>query len=56
MQDRERSISAPMRYFLERTPIPIGYQVHLGKKDYVDATTGIRVLPFNVCCKERAMP
>jgi predicted AAA+ superfamily ATPase len=52
----ERSLSASSRYFKERTSIPRFYQVHLGGKDYVDAATGIRVLPFAGFCRELGMP
>ncbi|MFN0117521.1 MAG: ATP-binding protein [Elusimicrobiota bacterium] len=52
----ERSVSASAIYFQERTPIPVFYQVHLGEKDFIHSTTGIRVLPFATFCKELRMP
>lgn len=52
----ERNVSPACRYFKERTDIPQFYQVHLGEKDYVDARSGARVLPFATFCKERALP
>lgn len=52
----ERSASAAARYFKERTPVPVFYQVHRGDRDYVDATSGTRVLPFRVFCDELEMP
>jgi len=52
----ERRPCAAAGYFRARTPIPRFYQVHLGKKDYGDAGTGVRVLPFRTFCTELAMP
>lgn len=52
----ETGLSPAIKYFSERTPIPQFYQVHLGKKDYVDSSTGARVLPFLTFCKELGMP
>ncbi len=52
----ERHASSACAYFRERTDIPAFYQVHLGKKDYGNAETGVRVLPFGVFCRERKLP
>ena len=48
----ERSASPACRYFRERTDIPRFYQVHLGTKDFGNATAGTRVLPFATFCRE----
>ncbi|MCB0329780.1 MAG: ATP-binding protein [Bdellovibrionales bacterium] len=48
--------SSSISYFLERTPIPKWYQVHLGNKDYGEPSTEGRVLPFAQFCKELNMP
>jgi predicted AAA+ superfamily ATPase len=45
-----------MHYFRERTEISEFYQVHLGEKDYGNAKTSVRVLPFVTFCKELNMP
>ena len=52
----EKSISAALDYFRQRTPIPQFYQVHMGTKDFLHGSTGIRVLPFETFCKELKMP
>lgn len=52
----ERSPSAAAAYFRARTPIPRFYQVHLGRRDYGDAASGTRVLPFMTFCAELGMP
>ena len=46
-------ISPHVFYFKERTKIPAFYQVHLRKADY--ESEGVRVLPFEVFCKELKM-
>ncbi len=48
----ERKASPHCTYFRERTNIPRFYQVHLGKKDYGNAESGTRVLPFATFCGE----
>lgn len=48
----ERRVSPTCRYFRERTDIPRFYQVHLGRKDFGNASTGTRVLPFSTFCRE----
>lgn len=48
--------SASARYFRARTPIPQFYQAHLGRKDYGDARTDVRVLPFARLCQELHLP
>jgi predicted AAA+ superfamily ATPase len=52
----ERNVSPACRYFRERTNIPRFYQVHLGHKDYGDATADTRVLPFYSFCQELGLP
>ena len=52
----EQALAKSISYFKERTPIPMFYQVHMGSKDYVDARTGARVLPFWKFCKELGLP
>lgn len=52
----ERNVSPACRYFRERTNIPRFYQVHLGHKDYGDATADTRVLPFHSFCQELGLP
>jgi len=52
----ERDVSPACRYFRERTNIPRFYQVHLGNKDYGDATADTRVLPFHSFCQELGLP
>lgn len=50
----EKNINPSLFYFMERTPIPKFYQVHLGRKDY--ESNGVRVLPVQKFCKELALP
>lgn len=52
----ERSPSAAARYFRERTPIPEFYQVHQRERDYGNAATDTRVLPFAAFCRLKGMP
>jgi predicted AAA+ superfamily ATPase len=52
----EKAVSAAARYFRARTPIPLFYQVHLGDRDYGNASTDVRVLPFITFCREMEMP
>ena len=52
----DRNVSPACRYFRERTDIPRFYQVHLGAKDYGDATADTRVLPFHSFCQELGLP
>jgi uncharacterized protein len=52
----EKSPSQACAYFRERTPIRRFYQVHLGAKDYGDADTSVRVLPFSTFCRELQLP
>jgi predicted AAA+ superfamily ATPase len=47
----EKKISPHLKYFAERTPIPIFYQVHTGKSSY-SITDKIKVLPFQEFCKK----
>lgn len=48
--------SAAARYFRERTPIPLFYQVHQGGRDFGDERVDVRVLPFSRFCLERGLP
>lgn len=50
----EKSINPALFYFMERTPIPIFYQVHEGRRDY--EKNGVRVLPVQTFCKELDLP
>lgn len=50
----EKKISPNIKYFRDRTDIPLFYQVHLGKDDYQDKK--IRVLPFETFCREAGIP
>ncbi len=50
----EKAVSAPVRYFAERTPIPRFYQVHLGERSF--ATGKVTVLPFIQFCEELELP
>ena len=52
----EKSAAPACKYFRERTDIPAFYQVHLGTKDFGDAATGTRVLPFYTFCRELGLP
>jgi len=52
----ERSAAPACNYFRERTDIPLFYQVHLGSKDFGNATANTRVLPFVTFCKEVGLP
>jgi uncharacterized protein len=47
----ERKPSSHLRYFQQRTPIPMFYQVHRGTQQYA-VTDTIHVLPFADFCKE----
>jgi predicted AAA+ superfamily ATPase len=51
----DADLSPAIKYFKDRTQIPIFYQVHMGNHDYVHADTGSRVLPFNKFCVETQM-
>jgi predicted AAA+ superfamily ATPase len=52
----ERRASPSCDYFRERTNIPRFYQVHLGRKDFGNAGTNTRVLPFATFCRELELP
>ena len=52
----ERDASPACRYFRERTDIPRFYQAHLGAKDFGNARTDTRVLPFAALCVELRLP
>lgn len=52
----EQSAAPACRYFRERTDIPRFYQVHLGTKDFGNATANTRVLPFSTFCREVGLP
>lgn len=52
----DRAASPACRYFRERTEIPVFYQVHLGEKDFGNAESATRVLPFATFCRQLALP
>ncbi|MFM7290630.1 MAG: ATP-binding protein [Planctomycetia bacterium] len=52
----DREPAPACRYFRERTDIPAFYQVHCGSRDYGDARSGTRVLPFARFCSELGLP
>lgn len=52
----EGHASPACRYFRERTDIPQFYQVHLGTKDYGNAESTTRVVPFTTFCQEVKLP
>ena len=47
----ERNLSRDIKYFSERTSIPIFYQVHMGQTDQEHATARARILPFSAFSK-----
>lgn len=47
----EKSISPHLKYFAERTSIPVFYQVHQGTKNY-SISDRIHILPFADFCRE----
>lgn len=49
-----KSISPSIYYFKERTDIPIFFQVHEQKDDYLK--NGVRVLPIQTFCREMQLP
>jgi predicted AAA+ superfamily ATPase len=52
----EKDISPACRYFRERTDIPRFFQVHMGRLDFGNAESNVRVLPFSTFCQEMRMP
>jgi len=52
----ERNASSACKYFRERTDIPRFYQVHLGERNFGNAETNTRVLPFVAFCRELVLP
>jgi len=50
----ERAVNPALFYFRDRISIPRLYQVHAGTRDY--EKSGVRVLPFQVFCREEGMP
>ena len=52
----DRSPAPACCYFRDRTNISAFYQVHLGNRNFGDARTGVRVLPFTIFCREMDMP
>lgn len=52
----EKNLSPHIKYFKERLPIPKYYQVHLGKKSFTDAETGVMVIPFEEFCELENIP
>ncbi len=47
-------VSRHISYFKQRTNIPLFYQVHLKQADY--ESNDVRVLPFEIFCKELKLP
>jgi len=52
----EQSVNPAAYYFRERTSIPKFYQVHLGKKNYGNAESTVRVIPYHIFCRELELP
>ncbi len=52
----DRQAAPACRYFRERTNIPRFYQVHLHERDFGNAESNTRVLPFRNFCREIALP
>ena len=52
----DRGVSPSARYFRARTTIPRFFQVHLGDRDFGNADTDVRVLPFLTFCNELQLP
>lgn len=50
----DKSTSSAARYFAERTPIPVFYQVHLGERYFQSGK--VIVIPFARFCRELGMP
>lgn len=50
----DRAVGAAVRYFAERTGIPVFYQVHLQERHFQSGR--ITVLPFAHFCRELALP
>ena len=50
----EKAASTSLRYFAERTDIPVFYQVHLGQRHFQSGKT--IVIPFPDFCRERQLP
>ena len=48
----EKALSPHLKYFKERTSIPLWFQVHTGYKDYGHEKNTGRVLPFTVFSKD----
>lgn len=55
-QVKEDPLPPSLFYFAERLKIPKFYLVHLGTKDYAQATIPLRVLPFHIFVKEMELP
>lgn len=50
----DKAVSPAARYFAERTPIPVFYQVHLGERHYQRGN--VIVLPFTRFCRDLQLP
>ena len=50
----EKAIGPALRYFAERTVIPVFYQVHLGERSFQSGR--ITVLPFTDFCRQLKLP
>jgi len=52
----EKSVSPAARYFRARAPLENFFQAHLGKQDYGNEKTDVRVLPFIRFCEILKLP
>jgi predicted AAA+ superfamily ATPase len=52
----DQSVNPASYYFRKRTSIPKFYQVHLGKKDFGNAESAVRVVPYHIFCRELNLP
>ena len=52
----EKEASPAIRYFAQRTPIPLFYQVHTGTRDTEKPASRTRILPFSKFCHELELP
>lgn len=52
----EKNLNPAIEYFLQRTPIPKFYQIHMGTKDCIVKNANVRILPFIKFVSEFKMP
>jgi len=52
----ERETSPHIKYFAQRTTIPVFYQVHFGAKNAENLANRTRILPFSKFCQELKLP